>query len=300
MPVPVVEEVLRAGSCLSRLHRLGRTLWPWAGVLAAKYPPMATLCQFTRWGRGLVCWEAQDNVLRVELAGRHVLYMYVGDRSTARALREAVVLYATVYVLDQYCALQYLRPGMTVLDIGANIGTFSLLASELVGECGRVVAVEPVARNFDCLAMLVTANALDNITCVRSAAGNTDGSLRMKLAREGGQHSVLEAQIDDSVGYEEVDCARIDSIASRVGLDRVDFLKMDVEGFEPQALAGAEETIRGFGPVLSISAYHCGDQHRVLPSIVESIRPDYDLIVDRAARGLELKLSAVPIGQRTR
>lgn len=197
-----------------------------------------------------------------------------------------------VLVLDEYEACKFLTQGMVVIDAGAHVGSFSLLASQLVGPAGRVLAVEPETHNYQCLCKTIEINGLSNVIPVQKAVGHTEGEGQLFLAERTGAHSLLFVRTGDSV---TVPLTTIDKLCEEQGLERLDFLKIDVEGFEPQVLEGAQKSIVNFRPVLSIAAYHFEEHKILLPALIKQIVPDYQVKVVPAAPQLELKCFAVPV-----
>lgn len=153
------------------------------------------------------------------------------------------------------------RPGDTVLDIGANIGIFTVQFGRRVGPAGRVVAFEVQAGLHE----LLTANVADNglgavVETPRMAVGDSDGTLRLQTpqlvdpARAAdlnyGSFSLLKAR----EGNEEIPLRRIDTLAGERAWPRVDFVKIDVEGFETRVIDGMLGTIDAHRRVLSVEA----------------------------------------------
>jgi len=154
-----------------------------------------------------------------------------------------------LYLLDKV-----LRPGMTFVDAGANMGVYTLFASRKVGKAGRVVAIEPSSRDFERLRDNVELNRLANVRLLRVAVSNrrAEGELLI-AAEEHSGHNTLGAFGYDSVvaqGRERVRVERLDDIAEQQGLRRVDVIKMDVEGAELSALEGAERALARFRPMI--------------------------------------------------
>jgi FkbM family methyltransferase len=131
--------------------------------------------------------------------------------------------------------------GSTFFDVGANIGLYSVPASLHVGGNGRVVAFEahPVLCQF--LSNNVARNALGNVSIENVAVGESAGNVRLAFnSRNPGETRVA---LDDEVG-ETVPVVSLDEYCRRRFVDRVDYVKLDVEGYEVAVLRGAEETVR--------------------------------------------------------
>lgn len=141
------------------------------------------------------------------------------------------------------------KEGDIVIDAGAYVGAFSIRASELVGNKGRVIAIEPEPKNLSYLKRNL-AN-LDNATVAERAISNHDGTGALYISGASPCHTLLY-QHKDSV---EVKVDTLDEIVKLLGLPRVDFIKMDIEGMELQALEGAREILKG-NVKLAIAAYH--------------------------------------------
>lgn len=143
---------------------------------------------------------------------------------------------------------QFLKPGMRVLDIGANIGYFSLLAAKLVGPAGQVFAVEPNMENCKLLHASKALNQLDHLAILQFAAGRTTGLLTLNTSYSNGTTSALSPQVDVVMASRTVPAIQLDHL--REFDAGVDFIKIDVEGAEYNALSGAKELLRRFKPVI--------------------------------------------------
>ena len=150
---------------------------------------------------------------------------------------------------------QVLKPGMVFFDVGANDGYFTLFAARRVGPAGRVIAVEPSTRERVNLQRNVEAQPADQ--CDRRSAGARRGSaappsLRLAKGTHSG-HNTLGNFANDGVqtdSFEEVKVDALDAVATRLGLARVDFIKIDVEGAEASVIDGAREVLRQMRPTL--------------------------------------------------
>jgi FkbM family methyltransferase len=139
--------------------------------------------------------------------------------------------------LDRF--LSRVRPGHTVVDVGANIGIWSVLLSRAVGEEGRVIAFEPSPRNVDLLRLNLERNRCHNVEVVQAAVGRTKGSGSLDTASPGASHRMAQGSI---IGDTDVDIVSLDDYVDLHGL-RVDALKIDIEGYEPEAIAGMRRVL---------------------------------------------------------
>jgi FkbM family methyltransferase len=131
---------------------------------------------------------------------------------------------------------------------------YTLFAAKRVGPEGMVLAFEPSAREFRQLEQNVARNRLENVRCLPYALAERDGEAGLKVAEY--EHSgvnTLGAFVHPGVDLESTDTVslrRLDGIAAELGLSRLDFLKMDVEGAEARVLQGAESLLARFRPLL--------------------------------------------------
>jgi FkbM family methyltransferase len=158
------------------------------------------------------------------------------------------------YEPNEICLLaRILKPGMVVIDAGANLGLYALLASGRVGAGGKVLAIEPSSRELEMLRKNIELNDLTNIKAVQLALSDqtSEGDLLVAAPRHSG-HNTLGAFIYGTAldHRERVKLERLDDIVRREELARVDLIKMDIEGAEYAALRGGLETLKKFHPVL--------------------------------------------------
>ena len=178
---------------------------------------------------------------------------------------ESVVIFVEVFRERIYEQFSTPKQGDIVIDVGAHVGTFAVKAAELVGDKGLVVAIEPEPRNLVFLERNIESHNLSNVNIVRKAILDKETTVRLYLRHLSGHHSVLYP----SRNYIEVEADTLDNIVSQLGLDHVDFVKIDAEGVELEILRGAERTLASPGVKLCIAAYHVlPDGQPQLPSII--------------------------------
>lgn len=135
-----------------------------------------------------------------------------------------------------------LGPGMTFVDIGANVGYFSLLAASLVGAQGRVFAVEPSPYAVERLRRTIADNRLESrIRLEAVGLGSEKGSTKLFDA-DPSNHTPAMFGADDAASS-TVPIATLDELIDVWGARQIDLLKIDVEGYEPKVFAGAKRTL---------------------------------------------------------
>ena len=140
---------------------------------------------------------------------------------------------------------RFLRPGMTVLDVGAHHGLYTLLASKLVGRNGRVIAFEPSPRERRRLARHLRINRCGNANVQSCALGECAGEADFFLVE--GMHdwcnSLREPNIEERTSKVRVEVRKLDDVLEEVNWPRIDFIKLDVEGAELSFLHGARRML---------------------------------------------------------
>ncbi|HEV7239406.1 MAG TPA: FkbM family methyltransferase [Thermoanaerobaculia bacterium] len=135
-----------------------------------------------------------------------------------------------------------IRPGMTVIDIGAHLGYYTRIFSELVGSTGRVLAFEAEPENFEILRAHVSGAKYRNVETFPYAVADRAGKLLLHLSPGHSNHSLVDGYTE-SKSANEVETVPLDAFLAGRSIDRIDFVKIDVEGAEPLVLAGMRETI---------------------------------------------------------
>lgn len=166
------------------------------------------------------------------------------------------------FTLDQEPDLEVVQhlvgPGDTVLDVGANVGVYTRVLSELVGPAGRVVSVEPMPQTFRILSHNIRALGMTNVRAVNAAVSDREATVTMEVPKYASNpvgENYYQARIvadgeDGPAGGEnrrqQARAVTLDSIAE--GLDRVAFVKCDVEGHELACVSGSESVLRRHRP----------------------------------------------------
>ena len=158
--------------------------------------------------------------------------------------------------LETFVVRSVLRPGMTVIDVGANRGWYTLLFSKLVGPAGRVIAFEPVPEMFQVLIQNMGLNTFTkNVQAHQAAASNEVGLARICINSKEPEISRLASESQEPQTNEtDVDTISLDALVDLEQLETVDLVKVDVEGAELKVLAGAHDLLKKWSPILLIEA----------------------------------------------
>lgn len=192
--------------------------------------------------------DRRVNLVKRSLAGLNLLpvwrqeLMVKGARMAAPSLDRLVCL--ALHRLgwlgkDERTLFQrWIRPGMAVVDVGANLGVYSLLFSKLVGSAGSVIAFEPEPDMFEALAHNCKINRAENIQLANQALGSARGfAMLSRSLVHGGDNRLAPGH---SAGISRTVPVRVVTLDEVVGDRRVDFIKIDVQGWEREVFRGMQ------------------------------------------------------------
>jgi len=150
-----------------------------------------------------------------------------------------------------------IKKGMVCLDCGGNLGYYATLESKLVGKEGRVIAIEPSPVNIRYLKKNLELQGQDNFEVHNLACGNEDGEITFvvhkisnmcRIANEG------ESESEDKK-FITIPVKKLDTFLQDKKLNRLDLIRMDIEGSELRLFEGARETIRKFKPMIQMELH---------------------------------------------
>ncbi len=148
-----------------------------------------------------------------------------------------------VILQDQYHAKELIKEDSVVIDAGANIGLFSILAAAMAPR-GRIYAFEPAPET--CNVLNKTVAGIQNITVVEKGLGEKEGIVPFAITNSMGTSHIITDKNPLRVWKNiEVPVTTLDDFVKENGLTRVDFIKMDTEGFEAQIINGAKKNHQG-------------------------------------------------------
>jgi FkbM family methyltransferase len=175
-----------------------------------------------------------------------------------------------------------LKAGSVLLDLGANIGYFSLLGATLVQSAGKVISFEPNVQNLRLFHASIAANQFRNIVVFPLAASDTT---QIHQLRAFGSNGYLQEQSQPSGSAQFVQAVPIDHILQAE--TRIDLVKMDIEGYEILALRGMRQTMQRHRPTLitEFNPWHIQHRSKIAPAqlLLEIEQLNYRLwVLDRA------------------
>jgi FkbM family methyltransferase len=195
-----------------------------------------------------------------------------------RELRD--ILYEYIYKAGYECPYYYEGPyeykeinlaaNDVVIDAGANIGMFSALASY---KGATVFSFEPVPYNQQLLELTKSLNK--NITVCPFALSDKTGKMRLSMEEDDNIGSFSE-NISAKNSF-EVDAITLDEFVSKNKIEKISFIKADIEGAERKMLWGATEVLKNFSPKLAICTYHYPEDPKLLEEIILKANPRYKI-----------------------
>lgn len=131
-----------------------------------------------------------------------------------------------------------LQAGDTFLDIGANVGFYTLLGASIVGKTGRVIAIEPNPKTFDKMKKTIERNGLENVLALNLGLGRSESEVELFFNSAIGNDSATMVAHGATESM-KVKVVKLDSVAAEHSIDKIAYLKIDVDGFEPEVFKGA-------------------------------------------------------------
>lgn len=234
-----------------------------------------------RWKRlvrlaRLMWWQSQ--------AGKRQVDVYIQEGVQMRLYPSSFLsrlIFCEEYEMSERSFLKdFLRPGDIFVDVGANIGLFTVIAGRYVGAGGHVYAFEPCAETHRRLLENVRLNGLTNVSCFQAALSDHCERLDMTVSLDGFDvcNSLTQPALGQLFASESVDSIAWDEFASEHGLaGRVSMMKIDVEGWEAHVIDGGVRTLsREDAPILQVefndsAALPAGSSGRKLYGALESL-----------------------------
>lgn len=224
-----------------------------------KYQPFAGQCKISGYENGLLQWQSPIGT-----------FWLPSEEGVNSLLDMARVIQQDVYTYRG----RSVRPGDVVLDCGAHVGSFTRKA--LDKGASLVIAIEPSAKKVECLRKNFAAEIeAGKVRALQIGVWSKDDKLWLAGMSSVG-NTVLPGQNKPGEGPGEwVRVTTLDKVAEEQALSKVDFVKMDIEGAESEALRGARGIIARFRPFLAIGTEHYSENARDVIAVVRQSGVDY-------------------------
>ena len=186
--------------------------------------------------------------------------------------------------------LENISPGDFVIDVGSNIGDYTLLACKKVGTSGKVLSFEPLSETFLTLNRNLQLNKITNCISFQKAVGEKSGLANLYKNNLSGTMGHLDSSLngEDLIKRDEIEVLTIDDVLTSEHIDTVNMIKIDVEGFEHEVLLGCLQSFKE----KKIKKIMCEVHHSYLESKGKSEELIYDLL-------REYNFTITPISKRT-
>jgi FkbM family methyltransferase len=169
----------------------------------------------------------------------------------AEAIDRSIYLYGFYEYRTAMAYCSFIRPGATVADIGAHVGQFTLLAAHRVGAGGLVLSFEPNPENRARLIKNVNRNALANVRVLEYAVSDRGGSATLQIPQV--EHSSGEGSLHARGPVQKefaIETRSLDVVLEELHIERIDVMKVDVEGLEAEVFRGGAQTLRKSRPTI--------------------------------------------------
>jgi FkbM family methyltransferase len=164
-----------------------------------------------------------------------------------------------------------------LIDAGANFGLFSIFSSHIIGKEGKIYSFELVERTKEFLEKNIKNNNIDNCIVVKKALGESNKEVDIFINDKNLEESSLV--INNLLRRKEkIKQIKLDDFIKDNNIQKVDFIKADIEGAERNMLRGAEKTIKKFKPKIAICTYHLPDEPEVIENILKEFVPEYKIV----------------------
>jgi len=200
-------------------------------------------------------------------------FRYGNPQKLGRLNEDFLTFYDRLYeqfVQNIYEREYHLQKGDVAIDVGAGFGINAIIYSKEVGDQGRIISIEPAEDNLMCLKKNIELNKLRNVTVIQKGLWSKKDRLRFYLTSPG-SHSLVTHK-DSAIQITEIEVDTLDNILGELGVNRVNFIKMDIEGAEIQTLQGMEETLRNNDVKLAIASYHKVNGQPTYKTIIPMMR----------------------------
>jgi FkbM family methyltransferase len=242
------------------------------------YISYAFLRLMTKWARRPPWLSSYENFVKIRpIRGLRVRMKYLGFKVSMplKDLDLDPAHFSSTHEPAEKELVSLIKPKVAI-DVGAHLGSFTLL---LARYAKTVAAVEPDPRAVGILASAISANRLSNVVVFPYACSSSDGK-KLSLKLKGGGKSCI---VLSPGGHVTVKTITIDTIVEALRLEKVDFLKVDVEGHELEVLRGAQNTLSKYRPILLLELWQ--ENARKTEEILKRFRYSLARVLTRYTKG---------------
>ena len=146
------------------------------------------------------------------------------------------------------------------MDVGSNIGYYVCLESKIIGKEGKIIAIEPSPLNFKYLQKNVDLQEKSNIELYNFACGDKDGEISFSVSNRSNWSRVVSDELIDAppdtiIETVTIPIKKIDSFIDEKSIEKLDFVRMDVEGYEKNILQGMKKSLQKFKPLIQLEMH---------------------------------------------
>lgn len=185
------------------------------------------------------------------------------------------IIFECVYERIYFSKSVNVNSGDIVFDIGAAVGTFSIVAACLTGK-GTVYAFEPTDSTFDALKTNIEMNEAKNIVPIKIGIGN-ENRLFFFDERDifSANRIIDDTTVNNQSSSKKIEVITLDTFWKTNNIEKVDFIKIDVEGYALEVIQGAKELLKRFKPKLAIACYHGRENHNEIFQELKKANDEY-------------------------
>lgn len=211
-------------------------------------------------------------------------FLYVPKKIDLHSVWRLIEPFIPDLTINKFC-----QPGGTAIDVGANIGEWTLPMAKALGPAGKLISFEPLPMMRDALRKTLRINWLPQASVLDFALSNQTGITHFSIHQQEGE--IVDSgksrlgEMGGNASQIEVNAITLDHFLSQQKLERLDFIKIDVEGHELQVLEGAKETLAKYSPALVLEV---GNESRDVREKIKSLlyELNYELIGITTDRGV--------------
>jgi FkbM family methyltransferase len=208
-----------------------------------RHQPLKTIARLTIWK--LRCLLRRPTVIRLEGLP---LRMFLPALWHGQA--KLLYVFNWGFEKDLQLIIKLLKPGAVIIDVGANMGLWALTLAHTARSAGTVIACEPSADTYKTLKRNIELNKLTNVHPLPIAFSNVKDRVRLYHDVDPCRHSLGNIARRGKADFEDIETETMDAVLQSLGVSKVDFIKIDVEGAEELVLAGCGTAISQSKPII--------------------------------------------------